>query len=159
MATEHDPEVMRICVEAYLAQVRDERADLEGLRWRMADLRELLQGTASPGGAPSASGGVRDRMADGLSRLEALEGEWAEKAARYAGDVEQAAEICAPRHLGRYALYLHIVERMTWQQVGRRISYCDRTARTIAYKSGIPEIYEAMPEAARRDPIPNAQVR
>lgn len=156
---EHDKDVMRYCVESYLGRIRDERADLEGLRWRIADLRELLRGTASPSSGPAQAGGVRDRMAEGLSRLEALEDEWAEKASRYAGDVEEAVEICAPRHLGRYALYLHIVERMTWQQVGRRINYCDRTARTIAYRSGIPEIYEAMPEAARRDPIPNAQVR
>lgn len=160
MAKQHDQEVMALCVVGYLQRIRGAQADMEGLEWRIRELRNHLQGLSTVTGDVGSSGAQHDKMAEGMSKLEELEALWSENASSYAADIAEAVDICAPHHVGRYALFLHHVSGLTWSQVGQRIGYCYKTAHALA-KAAIEEVYYLMPEQDRRCHIPNsdAEVR
>lgn len=154
MRQEHDMYVMRACVTAWLDHIRRADAEIRELEARISDVRERLDGLgASIDGAGGGSGG--DRMADGVARIAELEDEWSARVSACYEEIERARDMCSPRHVGRYAMWLHVVEGRTWAYVGRVIGYSERQAKRIA-DGGARDLYALIPEEFRRDAFPNA---
>lgn len=152
MAHVHETNVA--CVDRYLNAIRGMEQDARDLEWRICDLRERLQGLGAPSG-DGKGGSASDSLGNGVAALAELEEEWSSKVAGYAQEIARAIEICRPSLLDRYAVWLHVVERLTWCDVAKRIGYCERTVRTMA-KSGYAEIFDAMPAEWQLLPLANA---
>lgn len=152
---EHSPEVMRHCVDTYLADIRGKRDDMRDLEWRMDELRCRLDNLSAPSGGAGGAGGA-DPMASGLAALEDLQAQWSDAAETYAADIAAAVAICPPSSPERHAVWLHSVERMTWGAVARRLGYSEAHVKKDMAPRGIAGIYADMPEEYRRYSIPNA---
>lgn len=154
MRQDHDMYVMRACVTAWLDHVRRQDAEIRELESRIAEVRERLDGLgASVEGGGRGSGG--DRMAEGVARISELEGEWSARVAACMAEIERARDMCSPSHVGRHAMWLHVVEGRTWAYVGRAIGYSERQAKRIA-DGGCRDLYPLIPEEFRRATFPNA---
>lgn len=151
---EHDIYVMRECVTNYLKYIGSIESGIRDLEHRISDLRESMRGLAINFDA-ARSGGVSDRMADGVAKVIALEKEWNDRIVNQYDEFNKVRDMCDPRHVGRYAMWMRVVEGRTWEYIGSRIGYCDRHARTIA-DGGARELYYLIPEEYRRDTFPNA---
>ena len=153
----HDYEVMRVCVYdwlRYVASIGDSLRAIEAdIAMQQARLSLMGYDPSRPPSSPS-----RDAIPDGVAKLMELRDRWSDEYASMADDVEEAKRICSPEHMARWCVWLHRVERMTWAGVGRKVGYSEQSARRIA-EQGLREIYYAMPEEWRRDPIPNAAPR
>ena len=153
----HDYEVMRVCVYdwlRYVASIGDSLRAIEAdIAMQQARLSLMGYDPSRPPSSPS-----RDAIPDGVAKLMELRDRWSDEYASMADDVEEAKRICSPEHMARWCVWLHRVERMTWAAVGRKVGYSEQSARRIA-ELGLREIYYAMPEEWRRDPIPNAAPR
>lgn len=153
----HDYEVMRVCVYdwlRYVASIGDSLRAIEAdIAMQQARLSLMGYDPSRPPSSPS-----RDAIPDGVAKLMELRDRWSDEYASMADDVEEAKRICSPEHMARWCVWLHRVERMTWAAVGRKVGYSEQSARRIA-EQGLREIYYAMPEEWRRDPIPNAAPR
>lgn len=150
---QHDAFVMREVVKAYLREVRLGQMRMRDLQDRMLTLRESMEGLRSPGA--SSGGGPSDRMAEGMARLQKLEDEWSEAAVSYAAFAAEAYDLCFGHGVNRWAVWLHDVDGLTWEAVGRRVGYSEKNARRIA-ESGYRELYYIVPEEYRRSAFPNA---
>ena len=96
-------------------------------------------------------------IAEDVARLEArleLMGASFEAAA----ELSEAKLLCRPVHERRHALWLHSVERLSWDETARRMGYSSAQTRRLA-EIGVRELYALMPERWRREPIPNAAPR
>lgn len=155
----HDYEVMRICVIAWLRDVRAMEESMRELEHRIDDIRERTAGVAGVDYAGSAapSGGYAgpDPTGDGVAELHALVDEWSALAASYASEIAGALALCDARWPNRRALWLHEACRLTWAQVAGRMGYSVQGAKKMGAK-GVVELYTLMPERWRRDVIPNA---
>lgn len=153
---EHDIEVMRICVKAYLNHMRFINDDIREIEIKIRQTKDRLDlmGVAYDKVSVSTST-IGDSIGEGIATLEQLTQEWAERIKKYEKLLDQAKSMCLPHYVGRYAMWLHEVECREWEYVGRIIGYSERQTRTIA-ESGMKEIYVLMPEEYRRYSIPNA---
>lgn len=152
----HDYEVMKICVTDYLLYVRSLDATMRATEGDIAyqNARLNLMGISFDGCGGSFN---KDALPDGIIKLMELREKWSDEYAHCADDLEFARELCKPENINRWIVWLHMVERETWESVGRRVGY-SRTQAIHHAGSGVVEIYHAMPEEWRRDPIPNAAV-
>lgn len=154
----HDYEVMRICVIAWLRDVRAMEESMRDLEHRIDDMRHRISGVAgvdySGAGCP---GGVAqlDPTGEGVAALHALLDEWDGLAAAYAAEIAGAMALCDARWPNRRALWLHEAGRLTWAQVAGRMGYSVDRAKHMGAE-GVAELYTLMPERWRRDVIPNA---
>lgn len=98
----------------------------------------------------------KDALPDGVAKLMELREKWSDEYAHCADDLEQARELCKPSNVNRWIVWLHLVDRHTWDGAGRCVGYSAAQVRRLADR-GIVELYYMMPEEWRRDPIPNAQ--
>lgn len=151
----HNYETMKICVEAYLAYVREIDTTLTRIAEDIARLEAHLEliGVSFETVGPSSGG--RDKMPDGVARAAELRDEWEGTMARHADELAEAKRLCRPTAKSRYVLWLHEVDGFTWDVVGHMVGYSARQAQRKA-ETGIRELYGLMPERWRRDPIPNA---
>ena len=155
----HSYETMKICVDAYLRYVRGIDGTLAEIAEDVARIEARLELMGvSFDGAGAASGCGRDALPDGIARAVELRDEWAAAMARHADELAEAKRLCRPVHERRYALWLHSVERRTWDATARMLGYSNAQARRLA-EVGVRELYALMPERWRRDPIPNAAPR
>lgn len=155
----HDYETMKICVDAYLGYVRGVDSTLAAIAEDIARLEarlELMGASFEAAGAPS--GGMRDALPEGVARAAELRDEWAGEMARHADELAEAKRLCRPVHECRRALWLHSVERLTWDATARAMGYSSAQVRRLA-EVGVRELYALMPERWRREPIPNAAPR
>lgn len=152
---EHCYEVKRHCVIAYLDDIRIRRAVMEDLEWRIDSLRERLEGLGMTQGEGVAGGESTD-MADKLARIHDLEAQWATAVVESAETVAVAASLCPSSEPERYCLWLHFVERLTWPEVGERMSYSPDHIKGRFVRKGIDALYPEIPEEYRRYAIPNA---
>lgn len=97
-------------------------------------------------------------MAQNTARLEELQQHWFEVFSLGADEQAEARRLCLPIYEKRYICWLHWVERLSWEAVGRKIGRSETQTRRLA-KEGIAELYALMPERWRREPIPNAAPR
>lgn len=151
----HDYEVMKHCVNDYLTYVRSLGDTMRAIEADIAyqNARLNLMGVsyeACGGGSPN-----KDALPDGVAKLMELREKWSDEYAHCADDLEFARDLCKPSSVGRWIVWLRIVERETWESVGKRVGY-SRTQAIHHASRGMTEIYYAMPEEWRRDPIPNA---
>lgn len=155
-ALEHSPEVVKVCVKAYLGHIG-------GLRREILSLEQLIEETQGrlgimgvtfdKQGRSSIAGD--DAIPAGIARVEELRQQWLELAESDQAEVMAAAAICSRRHVGRWAMWQNIVMRRTWADVARELGYSESRAREIG-GAGAREIYALMPEHWRRAPIPNS---
>lgn len=155
MAIEHDYETMKICVEAYLEYVREIDSTLTAIDEEIARIEERLKMRGVSLEAVSAPGPGRDALPEGLAKAAELREEWDGAMARHGDELAEAKRLCLPVHPRRRVLWLHQVERLTWDATGGEVGYSARQARRMA-EDGVRELYELMPERWRREPIPNA---
>ena len=155
----HDYEVMRICVRAYLRAMARAQMKLDMIEEQMARLqaRMALRGVDYTAQGPSGVASP-DKMPDGMAALREVRDMWDAHYAHTGEEMAQALLLCAPDRPNRHALWLHEVERMTWTAVAAALHVSERTAKRMG-EQGVVELYYAMPEQWRRDPIPNAEAR
>lgn len=153
---EHDYDTMKVCVEAYLDYIRGVEStlaeiaeDIERIKARL----ELMGVSLDAAGA--GPGCDRDALPDGLAKALAMRDEWAGAMARHGDELAIAKNLCRPVHVCRRALWLHEVERRTWDATARMLGYSVRQTHRLA-EVGVRELYVLMPERWRREPIPNA---
>lgn len=146
---------MKFCVIAYLSYIRRIDTTLAEIAEDIARLEARLElmGVTYEGVGATAS--ERDKLPDGLARAAELHDEWQGEMARHADELAEAKRLCRSVHEGRYVLWLHLVERRTWDATARRVGYSTRQVRRMA-GAGIRELYALMPERWRCEPIPNA---
>lgn len=151
----HDYEVIKYCVSDYMRYVRSLDATMRAIEGDIAyqNARLNLMGVSLDGCGGSVN---KDALPDGVIKLMELREKWSDEYAHCADDLERARELCKPCNLNRRILWLHLVDRMTWDAAGREVGYSGVQARRLAER-GIIELYYAMPEEWRRDPIPNAE--
>lgn len=153
--TGHDYETMKFCVNAYLRYIRCVEntltviaEDIERLEARL----ELLGVSFEPSGLVSPGG---DKFPEGIAKATELRDEWSGAMARHADELAEARRLCRPINENRYVLWLHFVERQTWDSAARYVGYSVRQIKRMAV-IGTSELYELMPERWRCEPIPNA---
>ena len=153
----HDYEVKRICVEAYLRHVRRIRADLRKLEdgIRIACERMELCGVSYD--SPIAGGGEHDQVAKAVIALQESREEYAAAYLGYESEIRQAERLLDNGSIGSYALKLHYIDGLTWGKTATKLGYSERAVRYKA-ADAINEIYCRMPEEFRRNEIPNAEV-
>lgn len=154
-ALSYDFEIVKYCVTDYLSYIRSTEATMRAIESDIAyqNARLNLMGISYEGCGGGSSN--KDALPDGVAKLMELREKWSDEYAHCADDLEQARELCKPSNVDRWIVWLHIAERETWDSVGKTVGY-SRT-QTIHHASrGMMEIYYAMPEEWRRDPIPNA---
>ena len=154
----HDIEVMRYCTYEWLRYIASIGDSLRAIEADIATQQARLTLMGYDPSSTRSGGCFKDRMPDGVAKLMELRDRWSDEYAAMADDLEEAKRICSPAHMARWCVWLHRVERMTWAAVGRKVGYSEQSARRIA-EQGLREIYYAMPEEWRRDPIPNAAPR
>lgn len=150
----HSYETMKICVEAYLRYVRGIDETLSVIAEDIARLEARLE-LLGVSFETSGTVGEHDALPDGLAKAAELRDEWAGAITRHADELAEARRLCLPVHERRRALWLHVVERRTWDATARMMGYSVRQTRRMA-DEGIRELYALMPERWRREPIPNA---
>lgn len=69
--------------------------------------------------------------------------------------MNQAYNICFSGGLERQVVWLHEVDRKSWDAVGRELGYSKSTVRRMS-ETGYSEVYYSMPEEYRRSAFPNA---
>lgn len=149
-----DAFVARACVTSYLRRVRAMDDEIRETEERIRAARERLEAVGAAGGGPG-SGARGDRIGDGVARVMELEREWSERVSANLAEIAAAQDMCSPRHPGRWAMWMHVVERRTWAGVGAAMGYSAVQARRIA-DAGARELYRLIPEQYRRDEFPNA---
>lgn len=153
---EHSPEVVKLCVKAYLRHVRELRSEMLSVEHLIEETKGrlgVMGVTFDKQGRSSVAGD--DAIPAGIARVEELRQQWLELAESNQAEVEVAAAICSRRHVGRWAMWQNVVMRRTWADVGRELGYSESHARDIG-AAGAREIYALMPEHWRRATIPNS---
>ena len=164
-AQNHHPEVVRLCVDAYLRHVSGIPASIDSIEADIRDMRSRL----TPGGLcydKMPSGGGKD-LADALQAIEDKQSEWAEQVNEWLDEWAACKDLCRPVNPNRHVLWLRSVEwrGMTWARMGmelRRhpekhggIVYSERTLKAMC-NLGREELYPLMPAKWRTVPIPKA---
>lgn len=154
--TEHTLEVMRLCVYAHLEHLSFLNQNKHELESHIREMRESIELKAimytDMPGAPSSDG---DKVGAVMARLEELTTEWILAMNALDREFYEMRSICSPDYPGRYAMWLHKVERYPWEYVGRIIGYSEPQVKRLGY-GAIPELYDLLPEKARRKAIPDA---
>lgn len=149
------PDVMRESVEYYLKTIKRMSAQIDDLDDKITKIESalILKGVSFDG---MGVGGGEDAMGEGVASLLELRDEWNGLVIRCADETRAAYELCSPVYPFRWALWLYHVEGYRWIEVARRVGYSEVHVRRNAYRSGVAEIYYAMPEWARRNAFPGS---
>lgn len=157
--TEHDRDVISLCVRAYMAHIRRADDQVREIERQIRDVRARLEGLGCPMGKDGGGRApISDKMAEGVARVLELEAEWGERVAETLADADECRRICDPAHVWRWALYLHLVEGRTWAYAARVVGYSEQHVKRNVPQA-MREVYRLMPERFRREPIPNAMPR
>ena len=143
---DHDIFVMRACVASYLRHIKTMDDEIREIESRIRDVRARLVSMGASFEC-SRSGGCGDRLGKGVARIMELEAEWSDRVSACYEEIAAAQDMCDPHHVGRWAMWMHVV--------GRVIGYSERQARTIG-DAGARDLYRLIPETFRRDEFPNA---
>lgn len=150
-------EVMKLCVRAWLSDVRQRTVVIEDLSDRIRRVESALTLRGVRYDTVGASSPTDSAISDGLAKLQELRLEWSDKVEECADYFREAYAVCGPEYPNRYIVWLHDCEGMTWDKVARRV-YASRSSVCDNAIKGYTEIYEVMPEEWRRS-LPNAEVR
>lgn len=150
----HSEDVMRLCVEAWLRDVRDKREAVSMAMERVKMAEGSASGLRSPSASCGGSGFAADQTADNVAALVDAKDSLASMLANEQAEVDTAFGICRKRIGGR-ALWMHYVLRKPWADVAAGLGY-SRSRITEIAASYIPKLYRDIPEAWRRYSIPNA---
>ena len=152
------PDVMREAVEYYLKTVRRLTTETRELdeKITMIESALTLKGVSFD---DAGGGGSDDPLGCGIASLIELRAQWNALVSQCADEAKVAYRICSPIHPERWALWLYHVEGFRWEIVARKVGYSVQHMRRLAYGKGVQEIYDAMPEWARREAFPDALER
>lgn len=139
-----DIDEMRSCVYSWLQSVRLGWLEAKRLEEEICGLRDRLDGLSSAQGdsVSGSSGGCG--LEAGILRLSQLEDRWRESVEACSKAYVDAYELCAKGE-GTYAVWLHVVERLTWREAGCELGYSERTMKRMGHE-GIAVLYENMPK-------------
>lgn len=153
---EHAIEVQRICVKAWLREICCIHDEMNGYLMQIKEIRDHVQLTGvsyeGEGGGGSSTG---DAIPKAVIRLVELEKELDDRVTAYREEYMRVFDICSPRYIGRHAVWLHEVERLRWEDVGKRIGYSTVHTKRIA-DGGVRDLYNLIPEKFRCSAIPDA---
>lgn len=150
----HDMHVMRLAVRAYLLDVKAKMNALKDITERTQVIKESMEGVSSPV-ADAAPSGSNDRMTNGLIKLQTLEEQYKTASVEFESIVNQAYNICFSGGLERQVIWLHEVDRKSWDVVGKELGYSRSSVKRMS-ETGYMEVYYLMPEEYRRSAFPNA---
>lgn len=134
---------MRRCVYSWLQAVKLGWKQVKHLEDELCALRERLDGLNTATGEGVSGSGTGGGLDEGIARLAYLEEKWGKDAAKASKDYVDAMELCKGR-IETWAVWLHIIERMTWHETGCMLGYSQRTMRRMGYE-GVAILYEEMP--------------
>lgn len=154
---EHDIQVMRHCVDAYLSHIRYIEEDIAHINEQIDEVYHAaagLTGMAYDRDAVIVSS-EGDKIGQALARLEELRGQLADRVTECMDLLDECRLLCAPHHVGRYVLWLSKVKGKKYAEIARIVDYSEDYIYELSV-GGIVDLYYAMPERYRRDSIPNA---
>ena len=139
-------EYMREVVQRWLCGVRESELKIKQLESRIISLRDRM--SAMQGidySAVSVSGSkTSDKLADGLSTLDELIIDWEAQVSLVALDIANAVDIVQHSSLAGYAVGLHDLYGLPWEEVAAQVNYSRRTIYILA-ESGYVELYDYVP--------------
>lgn len=154
---EHHYETMKHCVYTYLSHIRTIYKDIREIEIRINQIRDRVRFLAgvdySKITVSTSTDG--DTIGEALATLDELQNELAERIIRYEHLYQDAKDLCAPRYMGRYILWLRNVDKLPWIYVAQIVGYEVRQAQRIA-EGGIRELYVLMPREYQSQSIPDA---
>lgn len=151
---DHAFEVMKICVVAYLLRIRESSNRAEYIREQIRRIESSITLRAQSYSEKLTGGSYADMTPETIEKLHQLRNELNDQISQSIDDFKIAFEICRDFQC-RWAVWLHIVEGMTWEQIGNKLYMHKDTAYKLA-NQGYIEIYELMPEIEKNINIPNA---
>lgn len=153
---EHDINVMRICVEAYLNHIRFIDLRINAILDKIESIRSSIELTAASTDSINGSSDG-DRIAIAISKMDELTEELHSRINAYQTEYDKAYNFCS-ESMGKYALWLKYVEHSNWNDISDALGYSVVHTKRLAYGS-LEEVYTFIPEEYRRFPIPNALPR
>lgn len=150
-------EVKRAQVEDYLRRIADLRRIMDEHEQEIERCRHMLDLSGIRySDMPHSPNIDADKVPRAVVSLIEAQEAYREIVASFASRYRNAWEIChRPGEEERTMLWDFHVERMTWEDVGRKHGYVDKAVNRAALR-GIEGIWEDMPEADRY--IPSAMV-
>ena len=152
-----NPEFMRESVRRWLGGLREGEMKLKQLEQRIVDYRarlELLKAVDYSNASVSTSA-TNDTMGAAVAMLEEMTEEWQTEVAHVSQDLAEAYRIMDKSSIAGYAVCLHDLIGMHWDDVAIQISYSIRAVHLITDR-GYAELYDVMPEYWRREVYPKA---
>lgn len=153
---EHNIEVMRHCVKAWLYDVKQKEVAVEDVSERIRRIEAAMALRGIRFDKIGSSSPTDSTISDGLARLQELRAEWSDRVEVCTAYFREAYNLCNPEYPNRYVVWLHDYEDMTWDEVAEKVNYSKAQTRRIA-KLGYEEIYYVMPAEWQSLPIPDAQ--
>lgn len=150
---------MKQCVYTYLSHIRSIYKDIREIEIRIRQIEDRIKflGGVDYSKITVSTSTDGDAIGEALVTLDELRGELADRILKYQKLYEDAKDLCQPRYLGRYILWLRNVDKMPWIYVAQIVGYEVRQAQRIA-DGGIRELYDLMPREYQAQSIPDAMV-
>lgn len=156
---EHDPNVIRECALAYLAEARRCR---ESLRWSREELSEAEENmdavqSSMKIGCEIDAQRFRDKTHEAYSVLVEAREKYVEQILECFSFLAESRSVCDLSDPERRACWVHWVEGKPWAEVAALVGYSVGHIKTNVVPHGLAKIYKRMPEQYRRYTIPDAQ--
>lgn len=154
---QHDQEVRRICATAYLEHVRSLKTRIDSLQEEIELNRDMLGTTTRYREKVSKSGNPKS-FEDAVIRLQELIADYCTEMAGYVEEQRIAHGVMRNMSRPEYsrALTAYYVRGKSWELCCVDMGYTWQGMMSLR-KKAVQEVYDFMPEAWRRDPIPNAE--
>lgn len=147
-------EVKKYCVVEWLKKIRESTNRANYIRTQIEKIDAALTLKGVSYSEKVQNGSYADLVPENIDRLHELREELNALISLSIDRFREAFALCC-EYENRWAIWLHVVECMTWDEVGRKLYLHPSTAREKADK-GYIELYSEMPEEERRYNIPNA---
>lgn len=154
---QHDQEVRRICATAYLEHVRSLKTRIDALQEEI-DLNSDMLGTTTRYREKVSKSGDPKSFENSVIRLHDLIEDYCTELAEYVDEQHVAHDVMRRLSRPEYAraLTAYYVRGKSWELCCVDMGYTWQGMMSLR-KKAVQEVYDFMPEAWRRDPIPNAE--
>ncbi len=154
---QHDQEVRRICATAYLEHVRSLKTRIDALQEEI-DLNSDMLGTTTRYREKVSKSGNPKSFENSVIRLHDLIEDYCTELAEYVDEQYVAHDVMRRLSRPEYAraLTAYYVRGKSWELCCVDMGYTWQGMMSLR-KKAVQEVYDFMPEAWRRDPIPNAE--
>lgn len=156
MSEEITLEYAKFCVEEYLVgKIKPLMLSIDDALMRIRECEERLQLVGIDYSKGMARGSVKDRMGEGIVKLEQLHDELEIRIASAVDDVEHARSLCPINEPQRHALWLHYIQGMPWGKAARAVGFSRSGLLDSAIKDGYRELAIMIPIEFREN-LPEA---